>query len=127
MTTTQMTSVSKKDIQNAIPANQWCVRPGGSNGLKLTHYFATLSTNNNTLTFKDKSKPAIGGIQSQGEESIIQGFVVDQKSKILYVRCENEKIYRLLLMNSHQKHQVGTIDDVIGTLTTKGISRLTIK
>lgn len=122
-----MAFISKKDIKNAIVAHQWCVRPGGINGLKLTHYFPTFSTNVNALTFKDKSKPAIGGIQSQGEETIIRGFVIDQKSKILYVQCENEKIYRLLLMNSHQKHQVGTIDDVISTLMNTGIQHLTIK
>jgi hypothetical protein len=118
-----MSTFNKTDLRRAEAPSGWCIRAGGNNGMKLTYFQTTTHdavSNKKTLAFNDKSK-SFGTVASQGIEVVIDGYLVDSKTNILYVIGENSKFYRLLMGNSLKSD---TVDGVIQRLHSKNIQRL---
>jgi hypothetical protein len=109
---------TKYTMQHANVAHQWCIRPGTGSGLKLTCFDATTHDTVGKLVFSG----AYGGTM-EGIETQIEYWHVDDKSGILYLRCDNGKIYRILTQNVHEK-RIDTKEGVIRRLTKKGVRKL---
>lgn len=109
---------SKYAMQNATPAHQWCIRPGAGASLKLTCFDATTHDTVGKLVFAGAHGGTMEGVETQ-----IDFWHVDNKTGILYVRCDNGKIYRILSQNVHEK-RIDSKEGVVRRLRKKGVREL---
>jgi hypothetical protein len=123
-------SISKTDIRYASAPDSWCVRTGGTSQMVLTHTIAlkrgTISDEKQqgikSNTFKQHNG-YIGG-EKRGIILVIDGYAIDPKTGIIYVKCDDEKFYRLLMNTKSLK--TDTFEGVVSRLRLGGVAMMSI-
>jgi len=101
---------TKHILKNARIAEKWCIRDNGAGGLKLTYYVAAKRETVGDLVFKE-------GLQTkEGHELNILSFHLE--NDMLYVQCDGNIFYRILMMNMHDKRK-DTCDELVKKLVKK--------
>jgi len=103
--------------QHANVAHHWCIRPGTGSGLKLTCYDTTTKDATGKLVFSDPR-----GTKKEGIETNIECWHFDEL-RILYLKCANGLIYKILGQNAHGG-RTATTAAAIQQLRNRRVSQL---